>query len=111
MESSKRLEVTTVDEEGTLEAKTSVVLLGTVGSTTIRYRYSASIGIDLAKVEMSADGDSLVFLMPDPEILAQKYIDPEKGVNTAEEALKGASDILAEVISLSCTIVQTRLLT
>ena len=38
MESSKRLEVTTVDEEGTLEAKTSVVLLGTVGSTTIRYR-------------------------------------------------------------------------
>ena len=69
MESSKRLEVTTVDEEGTLEAKTSVVLLGTVGSTTIRYRYSASIGIDLGKVEMSAEGDSLVFLMPDPEIL------------------------------------------
>ncbi|MBR3276685.1 MAG: RNA-binding transcriptional accessory protein [Eubacterium sp.] len=42
--------------------------------------------------------------MPDPEELAKKYIDPEKGVNTAEEALKGASDILAEVVSDSPNI-------
>ena len=27
--------------------------------------------------------------MPDPEILAQKYIDPEKGVETLEDALAG----------------------
>ena len=69
LESSKRLEVTKIDEEGTLEAKTSVVLLGTVGSTTIRYRYTASVGIDLGKVVMSTDNDSIVFLMPEPEIL------------------------------------------
>lgn len=69
MESSKRLEVTTVDEEGTLESKTSVVVLGTVGSTSIRYRYTASVGIDLSKVVMSTENDSIVFLMPDPEIL------------------------------------------
>ena len=66
MESSKRLEVTKVDEEGTLEAKTSVVLLGTVGSTTIRYRYTASVGIDLSKVVMSEENDGIVFIIPEP---------------------------------------------
>ncbi|MBR4122065.1 MAG: RNA-binding transcriptional accessory protein, partial [Erysipelotrichaceae bacterium] len=37
--------------------------------------------------------------LPDPLELARQYVDPEKEVNTAEEALRGASDILAEVIS------------
>ena len=36
---------------------------------------------------------------PDPLAEAAKYVDPEKGVNTAEEALAGASDIIAEAIS------------
>ena len=36
---------------------------------------------------------------PDPLMEAAKYIDPEKGVNTAEEALAGAADIIAEQIS------------
>ncbi len=31
--------------------------------------------------------------------VAEKYIDAEKGVNTAEEALQGASDIIAEAVS------------
>ena len=35
----------------------------------------------------------------DPAILAQEYIDPEKGVETVEDALAGASDIIAEMIS------------
>ena len=35
----------------------------------------------------------------DPAILAEGYIDPEKGVNTIEEALAGASDIIAEDLS------------
>ncbi len=35
----------------------------------------------------------------DPAILAADYIDPEKGVETVEEALQGASDIVAEMIS------------
>lgn len=34
-----------------------------------------------------------------PEELADGFIDPEKGVNTTEEALQGAMDILAERIS------------
>ena len=36
---------------------------------------------------------------PDPLTEAKKYVDPEKGVNTAEEALAGASDIVAEAVS------------
>ena len=35
----------------------------------------------------------------DPQALALDYIDPEKGVNTAEEALQGANDIIAENLS------------
>ena len=35
----------------------------------------------------------------DPSELAQDYVDPEKGVNTVEEALAGASDIIAEDLS------------
>ncbi|NCB32222.1 MAG: RNA-binding transcriptional accessory protein, partial [Clostridia bacterium] len=37
--------------------------------------------------------------LPDIQELAAKAIDPEKGVETAEEALAGASDILAEMVS------------
>ena len=36
---------------------------------------------------------------PAPEVAAAEYIDEEKGVNTIEEALAGASDIIAELIS------------
>ena len=36
---------------------------------------------------------------PDPLEAAAAFIDPEKGVETAEEALAGASDIIAETIS------------
>ena len=35
----------------------------------------------------------------DPQMLARNYVDPEKGVNTVEEALQGASDIIAENLS------------
>ena len=36
---------------------------------------------------------------PEPLIAAAEYIDPEKGVETAGDALQGASDIIAEKIS------------
>ena len=36
---------------------------------------------------------------PDPLTEAAKYIDPDKGVETVEDALAGASDIIAETIS------------
>ena len=36
---------------------------------------------------------------PSPEVLAESYVNPEKGVNTVADALQGAGDIIAEVIS------------
>ena len=43
----------------------------------------------------------------DPQALALDYIDPEKGVNTAEEALQGANDIIAENLSDDADIRKT----
>ena len=37
--------------------------------------------------------------LPEPEELAKDFVDPEKGVETVEQALAGASDIIAEMIS------------
>ena len=37
--------------------------------------------------------------LPAPELLAEDYVNSEKGVETGEEALAGASDIIAEMIS------------
>ncbi|MBP3520561.1 MAG: RNA-binding transcriptional accessory protein, partial [Oscillospiraceae bacterium] len=36
---------------------------------------------------------------PEPSAAAAEYIDPEKGVETVEDALQGANDIIAEMIS------------
>ena len=36
---------------------------------------------------------------PDPQEAARAYIDPEKGVGTVEDAIQGANDIIAEIIS------------
>jgi len=41
---------------------------------------------------------------PAPEVLAEQYIDPEKGVESVEDALQGASDIIAENISDDASI-------
>ena len=37
--------------------------------------------------------------LPAPEELAKSYVDPEKGVENVEQALAGASDIIAEMVS------------
>ena len=69
LESSQRLEVSTVEEEGLIESKTNVIIFGTVGTTTIRYRYTASIGIDLKNVIMTPEDDRIVLLLPEAEVL------------------------------------------
>jgi len=58
-----------------------------------RATIAAEKGLEpLAQVIFEQDGQ-------DPEMLAVAYIDPEKGVSTVEDALAGASDIIAEWIS------------
>ena len=42
--------------------------------------------------------------LPDPRTLAEGYIDAEKGVETADDALAGAADIIAETVSDSADI-------
>ena len=44
---------------------------------------------------------------PDPAEAAADYIDPEKGVETAADALQGANDIIAEIISDDAAIRKT----
>ena len=69
LKSSQRLEVTKVAEEGMIESKTNVIIFGTVGTTTIKYRYTASIGINLKNVIMTPDGDRIIFLLPEADVL------------------------------------------
>jgi protein Tex len=42
--------------------------------------------------------------LPEIGILAEGYVDPEKGVETAQDALAGASDIIAEIVADSADI-------
>ena len=52
-------------------------------------------GLEPLALALFEQGSSL----PEPEELAREYIDAEKGVETVEDALAGASDIIAEMIS------------
>ena len=52
-------------------------------------------GLEPLALALFAQGSGL----PEPEELAKDYIDPVKGVETVEDALAGASDIIAEMIS------------
>lgn len=70
LKASRRLETERVSEDGVLTAETSVVLLGTVGKTTLSYRYEASLGIDLGQVELKRNGKVLTFLLPPLEVIS-----------------------------------------
>ena len=50
-------------------------------------------------LEPLADALFAVGPQVDPQTLAEQYVDPEKGVETVEAALQGASDIIAETVS------------
>lgn len=67
---SARLETVQVNEEGIMNSSTSAMLLGEVQSVTIKYTYTASIGIDLTRVGISLNGNTLTFKLPQPEVLA-----------------------------------------
>ena len=75
MQQSARLETSTVEDEGVLNASTSAMFLGTVQSVTIRYVYRASLGIDLRKVSIRVENDGITLLLPEVEILSDS-LDP-----------------------------------
>lgn len=70
MESSARLETLKVEEEGVLNSTTSAAFIGEVQSVTVKYTYTASIGIDLSKVTISTEGNVMTIALPQPEILS-----------------------------------------
>ena len=81
------------------EAKTLAVLEDLYRPYKQKRRTRATIakekGLEPLATQIFAQGREL----PSLETLAGAFIDPEKGVNTVEEALAGASDIIAETVS------------
>ncbi|MEA4871080.1 MAG: Tex family protein [Christensenella sp.] len=81
------------------EAKTLAVLEDLYRPYKQKRRTRATIakekGLEPLATQIFAQGREL----PPLEVLAGAFIDPEKGVNSVEEALAGASDIIAEAIS------------
>ncbi len=97
-----------IDEQGKLEEKLSLDIdaADTLAQVEDLYRpyrpkrrTRASVarekGLEpLAMCLLSGKGEG-----KEPFFLAQGYVDPEKGVQTKEEALQGAKDIIAEIFS------------
>lgn len=69
MEESARLEVLRVEDEGVLNYDIQAAFVGSVANINVRYQYSGSFGVDLAKVEMLVSGNDLVIRLPEPEVL------------------------------------------
>ena len=88
------------------EAKTLAVLEDLYRPYKQKRRTRATIakekGLEPLATQIFAQGREL----PSLEALATAYLDPEKGVNTVEEALSGASDIIAESVSEDASIRQ-----
>ena len=81
------------------EAKTLAVLEDLYRPYKQKRRTRATIakekGLEPLATQIFAQAKELAAL----DALAQSFIDPEKGVNTIEEALLGAADIIAETVS------------
>ena len=88
------------------EAKTLAVLEDLYRPYKQKRRTRATLakekGLEPLATQIIAQGREL----PSLEALATAYLDPEKGVNTVEEALSGASDIIAESVSEDASIRQ-----
>lgn len=69
LENSARLETLKVEEDGVLNYDIRAAFIGSVGSVNVSYKYEASFGIDLTKVTMQASGDTIVFTLPQPELI------------------------------------------
>ena len=69
LENSARLETLQVAETGVIAYEIKAALIGTVADVSIQYDYNASFGVDLQDVQLHIEGNELVFLLPEPELL------------------------------------------
>ena len=72
LEESSRLETSVVDDEGITTSRVDALIMGTVQTVTIRYRYQASIGIDLRRVSYSLEDGHLLMSLPPLEVLLDR---------------------------------------
>lgn len=76
LENSTRLETLKVEEDGVLSYDIQAAFIGSVATINAKYRYEGSFGIDLRKVELRVNGDTITFVLPHPEVL-QDSLTPE----------------------------------
>ncbi len=72
LEQSARLETSTAEVEGVISSQAALKILGwnwNVRDNAIRYRYRASVGVDLRKAAAEAAGGRIVVSLPEPEVL------------------------------------------
>lgn len=69
LEESARLETLKVHDDGVLNYEIKAAFLGTVAQINLTYRYEASFGVDLSKVEMLVSGNEILLRIPAPELI------------------------------------------
>ncbi len=74
LENSARLETMKVHEEGVIHYDIQAAILGPVASIDVQYAYDASFGVDLSKVTMQVTGGTIIFLLPEPELLQDSLV-------------------------------------
>ncbi|NMA23524.1 MAG: RNA-binding transcriptional accessory protein, partial [Spirochaetales bacterium] len=107
LESKKEQVITSIDEQGKLtpELKSKILNAQTITEVDdlyLPYRPKRRTRATIAQ-EKGLEPLALLIMQQDKKIepleLANDYINNEKEVNTAEDALKGGQDIIAEIIS------------
>lgn len=69
LQSSARLETTSLQETGVITHDITAFGLGVVSTTSIHYEYEASIGVDLRKADFQLNGNRVTLVLPALEVL------------------------------------------
>lgn len=108
LEKRKEEVLSSIEEQGKLteeiaQAVAAAVTLAEVEDIYRPYKQKRKTRASVAKEKGLEPLAELLFSFTlkgvDLNEIAQEYVDAEKGVETAEEALQGASDIIAEIVS------------
>lgn len=108
LETRKEEIINSIDEQGKLteKLKNAILVAKTLSEAEDLYRPYKKKRRTRAIIAKEKGLEPLADLLfaqmqdcPKPEILAKDYINPEKGIETIEGALSGASDIIAEIVS------------
>jgi len=107
LEEQRRKVYATIEEQGAMTEEIARALENAVTLTEIEdiyrpYRPKRKTRASVAKEKGLQPLADIIYEQKndaDPAVLAKDFIDEEKGITSVEEALQGASDIIAELIS------------